>query len=251
MPLTGIFGKEISVLSRQIERLFEEVRVDYLSAKQDPKAYSKDWERRVDKVKDAYSDIDDLSRTLQNKITEKTLESSDVNDPNSRSAKEVYEAIKNLRYDAKYVKDPFIKKFDDSVLDKLLEDKSILAMFIHWAIRTDKRALSIDFWESHAPKGDVITDGYVGLDLHLGDIPSYIIEHYGEGKDTKAVKPKFKGALALLKDSYVKFYSEKEWDGLVGIDISKADSTKKENIDFLIPNKPMYRIFGMGSPREV
>tara|TARA_R110000824_G_scaffold67162_6_gene173949 strand:+ start:103 stop:2625 length:2523 start_codon:yes stop_codon:yes gene_type:complete len=251
LALTGIFEKEVSALSRQIERLFEEVRVDYLSAKQDPKAYSKDWGKRVDKVKDAYSDIDDLSRTLQNKITEKTLESSDVNDPNSRSAKEIYEAIKSLRFDAKYVKDPFTKKFDDSVLDKLLEDKVIFALFIHWAIRTDKRALSINFWESHAPKGDVITDGYAGLDLHLEDIPSYIIEHYGEGKETKAVKPKFKGALALLKDLYVKFYSEGEWDELVGIDISKADTSEKENIDFLVPNKPMYRIFDIDDINEL
>ena len=247
MPLSGIFEKDVSVLSRQIERLFEGVRVDYLSARENPTSYSKDWGKRVEKVREAYNDIDDLARVLQDTITEKDLESDDVKNPESNSARNVYGAIKTLRFDSKYIKDPFRKKFKEETFEKLMADKNLLATFIHWATRTDERALPNESWENLLPKGDVITDGYRGLDLHLDDIGSYFIEHYGEGKDTKMVKPKIKGAISLLKETFTASHGEDGWRKLA--DISKAE--KKASMDFIVPNKPMYRIFNIDDIKEL
>ena len=58
MPLSGLsFRKEKNPLSRRIQRLFEQVRADYLSTKQQPKEFAKDWEKAVDKLINIYSDI--------------------------------------------------------------------------------------------------------------------------------------------------------------------------------------------------
>tara|TARA_R110000824_G_scaffold196128_2_gene379146 strand:+ start:8144 stop:10654 length:2511 start_codon:yes stop_codon:yes gene_type:complete len=249
MPHSGLmFEKETNPLSQQILRLFEETRAAYLSARQDPKQYSKDWQKALESIIDAYEEVGALSSDLKESISEKDLESTEAKNAESHTASNIYRAIKEIRYSSKNVKDPFSKKFGDQVLEKLLEDKDLLAVFIHWIIRSSKKALPIQVWEKYLPKGDEITNGYEGLDLHSKDISSYITEHYGDEKNTQSVKGKVKAAMKLLESLYLEHYSETEWKDLLGLDIAKAE---KAEIDFLIPNKPMYRIFDIDDINEL
>jgi len=249
MPLTGLkFKKEVDVLSDQLYRLFENIRVAYLSAKQDPKSYTKMWHKALSKLTSQYNDIDDLGRVLQQAITEKEIEHNEAKNPESAHARNIYDAIKELRYASKHIKDPFIKKYGDKTLETLLEDKVVFAMFIHWAMRSSENALSNDYWQEFTKDGDLITDGYKGLDITIKDIPSFVIEHYGDDKNTQSVKTKFDGALSLLKKVFTSLSDEDDWEHLVGIEISKAE---KEDIDFLVPNKPMYRIFDVKDIEEL
>ena len=251
MPLSGLkFEKETNPLSRRIQRLFEQTRADYLTAKQDPKQYTKDWKRAIDKLINLYAGTDELSTNLKEVIEEKELESNDAKNPESGIAQRIYESVKRLRYESENVKDPFTKKFGDKVLEELLGNKEHLALFIHWAIRSDRNALPRQFWKKYLPKGDQITDGFDGLDLHFDDIPTYIIEHYGDEKNSQAVKAKVKGAMSLFKPLYLKFYSQSEWDALIGVDLEKAEKDKGD-INFMVPNKPMYRIFEVEDIEEL
>ena len=49
----------------------------------------------------------------------------------------------------------------------------------------------------------------------------------------------------MLKKVFLEEYNEKQWNALVDIDIKKAEKSEEEKseINFLVPNKPMYRIF--------
>ena len=243
-----LFEKDINPVSRRIQRLFEGVRAAYLSAKQDPKEYSKAWKKEVDALYEDYNATDDLASALREVINEDDIESSDAKNPESNIASKIYEAVKELRYESEHVKDPFVKKFKDQTLESLMKDKGVLASFIHWAMRRSKNALPIEVWEKYLPRGDQITDGYVGLDLHSKDIPLYIMEHYGEKKDTQAVKAKVKAAMGLLERIYKEHYSESKWKLLLGVEILKEE---KEDIDFIKPNKPMYRIFELDDINEL
>ena len=243
-----LFEKDINPVSRRIQRLFEGVRAAYLSAKQDPKEYSKAWKKEVDALYEDYNATDDLASALREVINEDDIESSDAKNPESNTASKIYEAVKELRYESEHVKDPFVKKFKDQTLESLMKDKGVLASFIHWAMRRSKNALPIEVWEKYLPRGDQITDGYVGLDLHSKDIPLYIMEHYGEKKDTQAVKAKVKAAMGLLERIYKEHYSESKWKLLLGVEILKEE---KEDIDFITPNKPMYRIFELDDINEL
>ena len=243
-----MFEKETNPLSQQILRLFEETRAAYLSARQDPKQYSKNWHSAVDSIIDAYEEVGALSKDLKESINERDLESSEVKDPTSNTSAKLYAAIKELRYSSENVKDPFTKKFGKDVLDKLLKNKDLLALFIHWAMRNDKNTLPREVWENYLPQGDEITAGYRGLDLHSKDIATYIIEHYGDEKNTQSVKAKVKASMKVLESLYLEHYSETEWKNLLGLDIKKA---QKAEIDFLTPNKPMYRIFEIDDINEL
>ena len=84
MPLSGLkFKKEKNPLSRRIQRLFEQTRADYLSAKHQPKEYTKDWKRAIDKLINTYSATDELASNLRQVIDEKELESDDAKNPES------------------------------------------------------------------------------------------------------------------------------------------------------------------------
>ena len=89
--------------------------------------------------------------------------------------------------------------------------------------------------------------------MKVEDIPLYIIEHYGaEGKDTRRVKSKFKSAFRL-KEMYNETYPEDKWDSLVDLDVVKAEKSEeeKQEVDFIIPNKPMYRIFETDDSKQL
>ena len=95
----------------------------------------------------------------------------------------------------------------------------------------------------------------MGLDLESKDIPLYISEHYGENKDTKRIKTKFSSMLSLLKKVFLEEYTNVQWNKLVDINIKKSDDTKSEeekaDINFIIPNKPMYRIFELNDMEQL
>ena len=161
--------------------------------------------------------------------------------PTTRQAKELYENIKRLRYSSSLISDPF-SMFKDNVLEELL-DNPTMVKFLHYAIRHDDKALSDDIYNK-GMQPDTITEGLMGLDLEVDDIPLYIIEHYGDGKDSKKVESK--EAMEMLELIFFSKNEEKDWDELKdidGVEKSVPSDEKKSISHFIIPNKPMYRIY--------
>ena len=97
---------------------------------------------------------------------------------------------------------------------------------------------------------DTITEGLLGLDLEVDDVALYIIEHYGDGKDSKKVESKVKAAMDMLELIYFSQHEEKEWEELKDIDMKKSEKEKAVS-NFIIPNKPMYRIFDIEDINEL
>ena len=236
--------------SDDIIRLFEKVRVAYLSARTDPKEYGAKWRSAVSMVIDVYEETNELSNELKNFVENSDLESNDVKDPQSKSAEKIYEGVKTLRYSSESIDDPFAKKFKGNVLEALLSSTGNMVKFVHYAIREDNKALSPDIYAVKDIEPDEITGGLQGLDLEVDDIDLYIIEHYGDGKDSNKVETKVKAALSILELIYLSKNDEDEWEDLEeieGMPIQKAEEKKsteeKSQSDFIVPNKPMYRIF--------
>lgn len=268
MPL--LIEKDKSI-STDILRLFERTRVAYLSARTDPKEYGSKWRNAVNKIKEAYEMTDALSKELKDFIDEDLLEANDVSDPTTNNAEKVYEAIKALRYSSEQVSDPFSKKFKGNVLEALLDSPELMIKFVHYAIREDDKALPKEAYSIKDMKPDDITDGLAGLDLEVDDVALYIIEHYGDGKDSKKVETKVKAAMNMLELMFLSKNTKQEWAELEDIDTdldeTKAKDDKKEDAktilkekkstdeksqsDFIIPNKPMYRIFTIDDMNEL
>ena len=260
MPL--LIEKDKSI-STDILRLFERTRVAYLSARTDPKEYGSKWRDAVNKIKDAYEMADTLSNELKDYIDDDLLEANDVSDVSTNNAEKLYEGIKALRYSSDEVSDPFSKKFKGDVLEALLESPELMVKFVHYAIREDNKALPKEIYQIKDMKPDDITDGLTGLDLEVDDVALYIIEHYGDGKDSKKVESKVKAALSMLELIFLSKNTKEEWADLEDIDtdmdeekarkddkkddklILKQKKSEKEKAEsnFVIPNKPMYRIF--------
>ena len=78
-----------------------------------------------------------------------------------------------------------------------MESKALFAQFIHWAIRIHDKSFSEEAWKKNDLEPDTITEGYRGLNLAPKDVVDFIVEHYGDGKDTKRIEGKFKGAKKL------------------------------------------------------
>lgn len=255
MPLSGIVfdKKKKNLLSKRVLDFFERTRFAYLSAREDPKEYGPKWKKMVNNIRDKYDTLDDFSRTMQKYLNENEVFSKDAEDPTSSAAKQLFEKIKEMRFHSEEVNDPFARQLGEEVIETLLDKPSIYAMFIHYALRAHANSIPDNSWEKKGHEPDIITSGAVGLDLAIKDIPVYIIEHYGDGKDTKRVKSKFKGALTILKEVYLVESSIEEWDNLVEIQLAKAEKSEdeKEEVDFLIPNKPMYRIFEIDDIKEL
>tara|TARA_R110002020_G_scaffold6002_10_gene25176 strand:+ start:20196 stop:22793 length:2598 start_codon:yes stop_codon:yes gene_type:complete len=252
MPQTGLsFEKETNTMTKKVLDFFERVRYSYLSAKENPDEYGDAWKKTVKDVREQFDTIDDFTRELKTYLKEDTAFSDEAYNPTSRQAKELYEAIKEMRFKSDEVSDPFSKQLGDKVIATLLKDESTFAAFIHYALRSHANPLPDKAWSAVDLKPDEITRDYMGLDLEPKDIPLYIIEHYGkEDEDTRRIENKFKGAYKLLQKVYGSEYSEDKWDSLVDLDIAKSDE-EKQSIDFIIPNKPMYRIFEIDDLKEV
>jgi len=229
MPKSGVaFEKE--ELAPQIRSIFERIRVAYLSARDDSKNYKNKWIDEISTLRDIWDEKSKLSAILPDVLDEDTLFDDNAKNPESRESKKIYEGIVDLRYD-NISKDPFTKKYGEGLLEELLEEEETLQYFIHWALRADKKAL----------EEDEITAGYTGLDMEYDDISDFITEHYGDDKDTKRVSAKVNAAKESLKEKI----GDEAWKDLTRFDIQKAE------VHFLVPNKPMYRIFDIEDMNEL
>mgnify|MGYP003120078561 FL=1 len=243
--------------SDDIIRLFEKVRVAYLSARTDPKQYGAKWRSSVDDIKEAYENTNMLSNELKNFIDNSDLEVEDVKDPQSQNAEKIFDGIKNLRYSSESIDDPFAKKFKGNVLEALLSSTGNMVKFLHYAIRTDDKVLSPEVYSIKDMEPDDITGGLKGLDLEVDDLDLYIIEHYGDGKDSNKVKSKVKAAMSILELIFLSKNDEEDWEELEeieGLPIEKSEkksTDEKSQSDFIIPNKPMYRIFDIEDMKEL
>ena len=234
--------------SLEITRLFERTRVAYLSAKTDPSEYGGRWRKAVDLIIESYNELDSAGKELNNFIDEKDLTRTETKNPTSREAQELYENIKLLRYSSEVVADPFAERFKGDVLEELLSNPESMLKFVHYALRNDSKALSKEVLSIKDMQPDSITAGLMGLDIESEDIALYIIEHYGDGKDSKKVESKVKAAMDMLELVFFSQHEEKEWTELK--DIAKSEE-KKSITHFIIPNKPMYRIFEIDDIKEL
>ena len=254
MATTGLmFEKDKAPLSNEVLSLFEETRVAYLSARSDPKEYGGRWRNILEKIKESYDSLSPLGKELKEYLDERHLESDDAGNPTSGSAKIIYDSVKQMRFDSENVNDPFSKKMKGNVLESLLSNVDVFMKFIHYAIRNGDDALSSKLYNELEYQGDEITDGLEGLDLALDDVPLFVIEHYGDDKDSKKVNSKFKNALKELKKVFLSGHSEEDWSKLVGVELKKAEKSEEEKAisNFLTPNKPMYRIFDIEDMNEL
>jgi len=251
MKTSGVsFEKETKALSKRVLDFFERVRYAYLSAKENPKEYGKNWKATVKSIREEYDGLGEFASELKENVKEKELFDDKVYDAESLLARRVYEDIKRMRFESKGAADPFSEQLGNKVLEVLLDDKATFAAFIHYALRSHSNPLPKKAWKESKLKPDEITQGYMGLDLEERDIPLYIIEHYGDDKDSRRVQGKFKEALGILEEVYNSSYTEDKWEALRDIDIAKSEEMK-EDIDFIIPNKPMYRIFELDDMKDI
>ena len=225
-------------LTSRVIQFFEKMRMSYLSALSDKKTYGSKWIKEIKTLREQWDDIDEFAKEIKQAIDEKQLFSNEAENVESDDAKKIYNQIKELRYSSDIVKDPFSTKYGENVLDELLENPSLFAKFIHWAIRNHDKSLSDSAWESKDLKPDTITDGFKGLNLAKDDVLDFVIEHYGDDKDTKRVKGKYLAAKKLLEEMFVAHHSEKVWNKTLSL-----EKAQKAEGHFLVPNKPMYRIF--------
>ena len=250
MPLSGVFDKKKPSLAKRVLNFYEDVRYNYLSAREDPKGFAKDWQKSIKRIREDFDGLNDFSREMKKYLDEKIVFQKEVMNPESHQARDLWKQIKTLRFNSDELNDPFAKQMGDKVIQNLVSKPSIYAIFIHYALRSHAHSIDEESWEKNGLSPDTITEGAVGLDLALDDITTYIIEHYGDDVDTSKVKPKFRPALELLEKVYLERNTEENWQKLIAMDLKKSDEEKAE-IDFIIPNKPMYRIFEINDIKEL
>jgi hypothetical protein len=251
MPRSGlVFDKKSKPLTKRILNFFEKIRYSYLSAKEDPKEYGNKWKEAVKKLREQFDGLDDFTRELKKYIDEDTLFDEQALDPESNQAETLYDSIRKMRFKSKKVSDPFAEAIgEDKVVEKLMENDSLFVAFIHYAMRSHANVLPDKLLESHGFKADDITQGVLGLDLEPKDIPIYLSEHYGDDVDTKRLKSKFKKLFSQFKTMFNEQYNKDNWENLVELDINKSEDD--EQLGFIIPNKPMYRIFEVNDIKEL
>ena len=247
-----MFDKKDKHLTKRILTFFEKVRFSYLSAKEDPTEYGDKWRETVKSVRKQFDALNDFARELKKYVDDKLPFDDNTMDPESIQAEKLYKAIKEMRFKSEEVSDPFGKQIgEDKVVDALLENDSLFITFIHYALRSHSNALPDKLLDKHGFKPDEITMGVPGLDLEPKDIPLYISEHYGDDKDTKRLKTKFKTLYRDFKELFNEKYGEEDWKNLVALDISKEEKSEDEKLGFILPNKPMYRIFEIDDMKEI
>jgi len=242
--------------SRKILNLFEKVRVAYLSARTDPSEYGGKWRNAVKLIEDMSDDLDSAAKEMKEYVSVKDLGEKEVRNPESDDAKKLFESVKLLRYASDLVEDPFAKRFKYEVLEELLSNPESMVKFVHYALRADNKALPDEVYDIKDMTPDNITDGLTGLDLEADDVALYVIEHYGDGKDSKEVEKKVDKAMEMLELLMLSRYDIESMDELKeveGVEKSETEKSKEEKSlsDFIIPNKPMYRIFDMDDLNEL
>lgn len=247
MPVTG----RVDPLSRSIRTLYDKIRVAYLSARERPKDYTDEWEVIIEDIQRKWDGPQEMGDLLRDKLSESLLFSEEAKNPQGAKAKRIYEAIKEIQDQTAFSKDPFRKKFGADLPKKLLGNKEIYAMFLHWVYRTGRGAL--DNWENFGKLKDDFTEGYVGLDLTDGEIFEWLETNYGEMVDVKRLKNKLQAARELLYEVYTAEHTPAKWQELTDTKrILKMMKEEKDTLnEFIIPNKPMYRIFEIDDMKEL
>ena len=64
MPLSGVFDKKKPSLAKRVLNFYEDVRYNYLSAREDPKGYSENWRKSVKKIRDDFDGLNDISSEM-------------------------------------------------------------------------------------------------------------------------------------------------------------------------------------------
>lgn len=208
MPVSG----RIDPLSRSLRTLYDQVRVSYLSARERPKDYRDEWETTIESIQQKWDSPDAIGDLLRDKLSESLLFSDEVKDPQGAKAKRVYENLKNIQEESSFSKDPFRKKFGDTLPKKLLENRQIYAMFLHWVYRSGRG--SLDNWKSVGKLEDNFTEGFVGLDLTDKEIFEWLEKNYGEDVDVKRLKSKMQAAREMLYEVYTSEHSPQQWQEL-------------------------------------
>ena len=243
-------GKDSKALAKRILDFYEDVRYNYLSAKEEPKQYRNNWITSVKQIREDFDGLGDFASALKKFLEEDNVFSKEVMNPQSYDAKKLFDSIKELRFNSDELNDPFARQMGDEVIPNLIRSSNLFAIFIHYALRSDSESIPAKAWEKHDLKPDKLTNNIEGLDISIKDVPLYIIEHYGDNKDSKRIESKFKGALELLKKVFLEYKTEEEWEELAQIELKKSDEEKSE-IDFIVPNKPMYRIFEVDDIKDL
>jgi ATP-dependent DNA ligase len=244
LPVSG----RIDPLSRSLRTLYDTVRVSYLSARERPKDYRDEWETTIESIQQKWDSPDAIGDLLRDKLSESLLFSNEVKDPQGAKAKRVYESLKNIQEESSFSKDPFRKKFGAELPKKLLQDKQVYAMFLHWVYRSGRG--SLDNWKSVGKLEDNFTEGFVGLDLTDKEIFEWLEKNYGEEVDVKRLKSKMQAAREMLYEVYTSEHSPQEWQELT--DTKRILKEQKDTLnEFIIPNKPMYRIFEIDDMKEL
>ena len=66
MLLKGVFvGKQNKALAKRILDFYEDVRYNYLSAKEDPKEYRTNWVKSVRQIRKDFDGLGEFSSTLK------------------------------------------------------------------------------------------------------------------------------------------------------------------------------------------
>ena len=236
----------------ELVQLFEKTRVAFLSARTDPKEYGSMWRKAVEEIRRVSGKTNVASKEIKNYIPKDLLDNEDSENPTSQMAEDIFEGIKMLRYKSDAIDDPLVTRFGEkNVIEALLDSPEDMVKFVHYAIRADNKTLPKKVFEIKDMSEDLLTNGLEGLDLEEEDIALYLIEHYGDGKDTKGVEQAVENALEMLKTLFFSNYDEEEWDELVDIEKSNKSDEEKSVSHFVIPNKPMYRIFTIKDIEEL
>ena len=244
MPVAG----RIDPLSRSLRLLYDKVRVAYLSARERPKDYKDEWETVVEEIQQSWDSPQPIGDLLRDKMSETLLFSQESKDPQGAKAKRIYENLKTIQDEKSFSKDPFRKKYGSELPKKLLENKQLYAIFLHWVYRTGRGAL--DNWKDFGKLEDTFTEGFVGLDLTDGEIYEWLQENYGEEVNVKRLKSKMQAARELLYEVYTSEHSPAEWQELT--DTKRILKEDKDTLnEFIVPNKPMYRIFEIDDMKEI
>jgi len=224
------------------------VRIAYLSAKERPKDYGDEWNTIIDSARKHWDSSNDFGDLLRERLDENLVYSDRIKDASSSKAKSFYKKIKSLRDDSDISQDPFRKKYGEKLVDELIKDKEVLAIFLHWAYRSDREALPIDDWAEESKLVDDFTSGFTGLDLVDKEIYEWLVKNYGEEINVERLKTKIAPARQLLYEVFSKTGSGKEWSEL--IESKRLMKAEKDPV-FIQPNKPMYRIFEIDDIKEL
>lgn len=189
---------------------------------------------------------------MRDRIDENLVYSDKTKDASSSKAKTLYEKVKSMREDSDISQDPFRKKFGDKLADELISNNELLAIFLHWGYRNNRKALPSKDWKEHSELIDDFTEGFTGLDLVDKEIYEWLVKNYGEDINIERLKTKIPAARQLLYKVFSKTGTGQEWSELLESKrLMKEEKKVEKDPVFIQPNKPMYRIFEIDDIKEL